>query len=274
MFLVLNTSGLTIIPVSVIALRSSMDPPAANATDVFLPILIATYAASLVGLIVVSTVQRVNLLQPVVLLYLLVMTSVIAGMGAYFYHLDSGKMESQSLALGGLIIFAFIFFFVALAAIRKVPVYEKFIEGAKDGFSTAVTIIPYLVAMLIAVGIFRACGALDEIINAIKALVAPLGGDTRWVDGMPTATMKPLSGSGARAMAVEAMETYGVDSFRGKLSCVMQGSTETTFYTLAVYFGVVKIRKTRHALPCGLAADVAGIIAAIVVAYAFFGHLK
>ncbi len=269
MFLVLNTSGLTVIPISVITLRSVQG--AANPTDIFVPILIATYFATLAGLVAVAVAQRIRLLQPVVLAYLAGATALVFGMIWHFSRLPQEEIVTQSRTLAALFIFGIISWFLVLAVASRVNVYESFIEGAKDGFGVAVKIIPYLVAMLVAVGVFRASGAMDAVIGGMKELVAALGFDTRWVDGMPTAMMKPLSGSGARGMAVEAMENFGVDSFVGQLACTLQGSTETTFYTLAVYFGAVGVRRTRYTITCGLFADAAGIVAAIVVAYMFFG---
>ncbi len=269
MFLVLNTSGLTIIPISVITLRSVQG--ASNPTDIFVPILIATYFATLVGLISVALVQKINLFRPVVLAYLGGATAFVVGMIRYFSRLDQESIVTQSKTLASLFIFGILGWFLILAIKSRVNVYESFIEGAKDGFGVAIKIIPYLVAMLVAVGIFRASGAMAAVTDTIKGLVSAIGFDTRWVDGMPTAMMKPLSGGGARGMAVEAMESFGVDSFVGKLACTFQGSTETTFYTLAVYFGAVGVRRTRYTVTCGLIADAAGILAAIFVAYLFFG---
>lgn len=269
MFLVLNTSGLTIIPVSVMILRSAAG--AENPADIFVPILIATYCSSLVGLLVVSLIQRINLLRPIVLFWLLGMTTAISGMAWYFQNLAQKDVEAQSALLAALVIFAVVIGFFLLGAFRKINVYEEFVEGAKEGFGVAVKIIPFLVAMLVAVGVFRASGSFDAITDTVEKGTEAVGMDARWVDGLPTAMMKPLSGSGARGLAAEAMETYEVDSFAARLACTFQGSTETTFYVLAVYFGSVGIRKTRYALLAGLSADFAGIIAAIVVTYIFFG---
>ncbi|WP_411845778.1 nucleoside recognition domain-containing protein [Roseibacillus persicicus] len=271
MFLVLNTSGLTIIPVSVMILRSSPPFNAPNPADIFIPILIATYCSSLVGLLVTSLIQRINLFQGPVLLWLIGMTTFITGTAVYFQSLTQGAMQAQSAVFAALFIFSIIVGFLILAVMRGINVYEEFVEGAKEGFGVAVKIIPFLVAMLVAVGVFRASGSLDGITDSLKAGVGITRTDDRWVDAVPTALMKPLSGSGARGMASEAMENYGVDSFQGRLACTFQGSTETTFYVLAVYFGSVGIRKTRYALTAGLTADFAGILAAIFVAYAFFG---
>lgn len=269
MFLVLNTSGLTIIPVSVMILRSAAG--AANPADIFVPILIATYCSSLAGLIIVSLIQRINLLRPIVFVWLLGMTTAIAGIAYYFQQLSQGAVESQSALLAAIVIFSVVVGFLGLGALRKINVYEEFVEGAKDGFGVAVKIIPFLVAMLCAVGVFRASGSFSTITDSISRGAQLAEMDDGWVEAVPTALMKPLSGSGARGLAAEAMETHGVDSFAARLACTFQGSTETTFYVLAVYFGAVGIRRTRYALLAGLSADFAGIIAAIFVAYAFFG---
>lgn len=272
MFLVLNTSGLTIIPISVMTLRAVNG--AANPADIFVPILIATFVATLVGLITVATIQKINLQHPVVLAYLGGATAAVVGMIAYFNWVGKAHgpeaVQLQSTMLAALFIFGVIAWFLILALMARIDVYGSFVDGAKEGFGVAIKIIPYLVAMLVAVGIFRASGAMGEVIGAIAWCVGSLGVDTAWVEGLPTALMKPLSGSGARGMAVEAMTTHGVDSFVGRLACTLQGSTETTFYTLAVYFGAVGVTRTRYTVLAGLAADVAGITAAIFVAYWFF----
>ena len=269
LFLVINTSAVTIVPVTIFTFRAQLG--AADPTDIFLPILIATYCSTLTGLIVTAAWQKLNLLQPVILAYLGAMTAAIAGLVAYFARLDQAALESQSSVLANVLIFGIIIAFMLGAVRRKVDLYDTFVEGAKDGFKVAVGIIPYLVAMLVAIGVFRASGALDFILDGVRGAVGALGGDSRWVDGLPTALMKPLSGSGARGMMIETMTAHGADSFAGRLASVIQGSTETTFYVLAVYFGSVGIRRTRHAVVCGLAADLAGVIAAIVVSYLFFG---
>lgn len=269
MFIVLNTSGLTIIPVSVMALR--MAQGAENPSDIFLPILITTYFSTLAGLIAVSIVQKINLFNKTVLLYLGGASALILGLYAYISSLPTEQASKVSLAAGNMIIFTLIVTFILLALRKKVNVYEAFITGAKEGFEVAVKIIPYLVAMLVAIGVFRASGAMDYLIQGMGFLFAAVGLNTDFVPALPTAIMKPLSGSGARGMMVEAMETYGADSFVGKLASTLQGSTETTFYTLAVYFGAVNIMKTRHALACGLIADLTGIVVAIVIAYTMFG---
>ena len=268
MFLVLNTSGLTVIPVSIMVYRAQLG--AADPTDVFIPILIATYFSTLVGLIAVAVRQRINLFNKVVLAYLVGVTALIAGVIAYFSSLEGEALTTASNVASNVILFTIIISFIGMAAWRRINVYDAFIEGAKDGFSTAVKIIPYLIAILVAVGVFRASGAMDVLMGGIERAVLALGFDASWVDAFPTALMKPLSGSGARGMMIDTMTTFGADSFAGRLACTFQGATDTTFYIIAVYFGSVGIRNTRYAVPCGLIADLAGIIAAIVVAYVFF----
>lgn len=268
MFLVLNTSGLTIIPVSILVYRAQMG--AAQPTDVFIPILLTTFASTLVGIVVTALYQRINLLSKTILLTLGGACVFIAALVWGFSQLDKDEMNVWSTTIANVLLFGIIMTFIVAAMIRRVNVYDAFIEGAKDGFTTAVRIIPYLVAILVAIGVFRASGAMDFLIQAISSLVVACGGDADFVGALPTALMKPLSGSGARGMMVDAMSTYGADSFVGRLSCIFQGSTDTTFYILAVYFGSVGVRNTRHAVVCGLLADVAGILAAIGVAYLFF----
>jgi spore maturation protein SpmA len=269
LFLVLNTSAVTIIPITIFVYRAQMG--AADPTDVFIPMLIATFCSTIVGLVVTAAVQRLRLWDPVILAYLGGLTSLVLGMILYFSRLDRETMELQSSVLSNFVIFSIIVIFVSLAARRRLPLYEVFVDGAKDGFKVAVSIIPYLVAMLVAIGVVRASGALDLLLDGVRWLVSQMGLDTRWVEGLPTALMRPLSGSGARGLMLETMEAHGADSFAGRLVSVIQGSTETTFYVLAVYFGSVGIRRARHALACGLAADVAGAVAAILVCYLFFG---
>jgi spore maturation protein SpmA len=269
MFLVLNTSGLTLIPISILVYRAQMG--AQQPTDIFIPILLATFFSTLAGIIVTSLYQKINLLNRTILLTLggaaLVVAAVIWGFG----QMDSLLMNKVSTSAANIMLMVIIIAFILAGLRKKVNVYEAFIEGAKEGFTTAVRIIPYLVAILVAIGVFRASGAMDMLIDGIKYGVEASGGNTDFVGALPTALMKPLSGSGARGMMVDAMTTYGADSFIGRLSCIFQGSTDTTFYILAVYFGSVGIRKTRHAVACGLLADLAGIIAAIAIAYMFFG---
>jgi spore maturation protein SpmA len=268
MFLVLNTSGLTIIPVSVIALRASAG--AAQPTDVFIPILIATYFSTLVGLIAVSIYQRINLFQPTILLTLTGLTSIIIGFTVWMSQMPPHQISTLSGVGANLLIFSIIVSFIILALRNRINVYDAFIEGAKGGFDMAVRIIPYLVAMLVAIGVFRASGGLDMLVDMVSKTISWMGMDTSFIDALPTAFMKPLSGSGARGMMVETMTTFGADSFAGRLASVFQGSTETTFYTLAVYYGAVAVKRTRYTLTCGLIADAAGIAAAIIVSYLFF----
>ena len=270
MFLVLNTSGLTILPVSILVYRATQG--AAQPTDVFLPILLATFASTMAGIIITSAVQRINLLNRVVLLYLGGLSLVIAALAYGFSLLSSAEMEVWGVNVANILLFLIIAIFLGAGIRKRVNVYEAFVEGAKGGFETAVRIIPYLVAILVAIGVFRASGAMDWLIDGAAWLVRQTGCDADWVGALPTALMKPLSGSGARGMMVDAMTTYGADSFIGRLSCIFQGSTDTTFYILAVYFGSVGVRHTRHAVTCGLLADLAGIVAAIFVCYMFFGN--
>lgn len=268
MFLVLNTSGLTLIPVSILVYRAQMG--AAQPTDIFIPILLATFFSTLAGIIVTSLYQRINLINRTILLTLGGACAVIAGVIWGFSQLDSITMNHVSTTTANILLMTIIISFILAGMRKKVNVYDAFIEGAKDGFSTAIRIIPYLVAILVGIGVFRASGAMDYLIDGIRSAIELTGIDSQFVGALPTALMKPLSGSGARGMMVDAMTTYGVDSFVGRLSCVFQGSTDTTFYILAVYFGSVGIRYTRHAVACGLLADLAGIIAAIAICYMFF----
>jgi spore maturation protein SpmA len=269
LFLVINTSAVTLIPVTIFVYRAQMG--AADPTDVFVPLLIATFCSTLVGLLATAAVQRLRLWDPVVLAYLGGMTALVAGMALYFSSLGREAMERQSSIVSNFVIFTVIVLFLALAAWRREPVYETFVDGAKEGFQVAVGIIPYLVAMLVAIAALRASGALELFLDAVRGGVERLGVDSRWVDGLPTALMRPLSGSGARGLMIETMEAQGADSFAGRLVSIVQGSTETTFYVLAVYFGSVGVRRTRHAAACGLAADAAGVVGAILVCYLFFG---
>jgi len=269
LFLVINSSSVTLIPATIFTYRAQMG--AADPTDVFLPILISTYCSTLVGLVVTSLVQRRRLFDRVILGYLGALTLAIAGLIVHFAGLDRSAMETESSLLANVVILGLIVAFLAAALVRRVAVYEVFVEGAKEGFRVAVGIIPYLVAMLVAIGVFRASGALEILLGTVRAAAGAVDLDTRWVDALPTALMKPLSGSGARGMLIETMKVHGADSFAGRLASVVQGSTETTFYVLAVYFGAVGIRRARHAVACGLAADLAGIVAAILVSYFFFG---
>ena len=269
MFLVLNTSGLTLIPISIMVYRAQMG--AAQPTDVFVPILLATFFSTLAGIITVSIYQRINLLNHTILLFLGGMSLVVAGIIYAFTQLSRTEIDTYSTTGANVFLFLIIIGFIVAGLRKKVNVYDAFVEGAKEGFSTAVRIIPYLVAILVAIGVFRASGAMDYLIGGIESLVKLCGINSDFVGGLPTAIMKPLSGSGARGLMVDAMTTYGADSFVGRLACIFQGSTDTTFYILAVYFGSVGIAKTRHAVLCGLIADAAGIIAAIFICYLFFG---
>jgi len=269
MFLVLNTSGLTLIPISIMVYRAQMG--AAQPTDVFVPILLATFFSTLIGIIAVSLYQRINLLNRTLLLFLGGMSLVVAGIIWLFTTLNRTQIDVYSTTFANVFLFLIIIGFILAGIRKKVNVYDAFVEGAKEGFSTAVRIIPYLVAILVAIGVFRASGAMDYLIGGIEKAVELCGINSDFVGGLPTAIMKPLSGSGARGLMVDAMTTYGADSFVGRLACIFQGSTDTTFYILAVYFGSVGIAKTRHAVPCGLIADAAGILSAIFICYLFFG---
>lgn len=268
MFLVLNTSGLTIIPVSIMVYRAQMG--AAQPTDVFVPLLLVTFFSTLAGIIVTSIYQRINLINRVMLLTLGGLCAIVAAIIWGFGQLDKDTMNTVSTSVANIMLMTIIVGFILAGVRKRVNVYDAFIDGAKDGFQTAIRIIPYLVAILVAIGVFRASGAMDVLIGGIRAAVEACGANSDFVGALPTALMKPLSGSGARGMMVDAMTTYGADSFIGRLSCIFQGSTDTTFYILAVYFGSVGIRHTRHAVACGLLADLAGVVAAIAIAYMFF----
>lgn len=269
MFLVLNTSGLTLIPVSIMVYRAQMG--AAQPTDIFIPILLATFFATLAGIVFTCMYQRINLFNKTLLLTLGGMCAAVAGIIWGFSQMDKETMDTVSTSTANILLMTIITGFILAAVRKKVNVYDAFIEGAKEGFQTAVRIIPYLVAILVGIGVFRASGAMDALIDGIRWGVLACGFDADWVGALPTALMKPLSGSGARGMMVDAMTTYGADSFIGRLACIFQGSTDTTFYILAVYFGSVGIRHTRHAVACGLLADLAGVLSAIAIAYLFFG---
>lgn len=268
MFLVLNTSGLTIIPTAILGYRSMYG--AAQPTDVFIPILLATTVATLVGILITAGWQRINIFQPTLLLGLIGLMGFVGVVIWSFGQMDKQTMATVTSVASNLILMTIIVLFIAAGLLKKINVYNAFIEGAKEGFHTAVRIIPYLVAILVAVGVFRASGGMELMMKGIRWFVETCGLDTRFVDALPTALMKPLSGSGARGLMIEAMKTYGADSFVGRLSCIFQGSTDTTFYILAVYFGSVSIKYTRHAVACGLLADLAGVIAAIAICYIFF----
>ena len=268
MFLVLNTSGLTIIPVSIMVYRAQMG--AANPADIFIPILLATYVSTLAGLIAVAVYQRLNLFNRVVMAYLIGGTLAVGGLIWYFSGLDKETITTISTVASNVILFSIITAFIAMGAWRKINVYDAFIDGAKEGFSVAIKIIPYLVAILVAVGVFRAAGAMDMLMSGLERLCLVCGLDADFIPALPTALMKPLSGSGARGLMIDTMNTFGADSFAGRLASTFQGATDTTFYIIAVYFGAVGIKNTRYAIPCGLIADFAGIIAALVMAYIFF----
>jgi spore maturation protein SpmA len=269
MFLVLNAAGLTIIPVSVIVYRIQLG--AANPADIFIPILISTFCALMTGLVSVAIIQKINLFDKVIVAYLGGLTAIIAGIIFYFSRLPKEEISTISTFAANFILITIITLFITLALIKKINVYDAFIEGAKEGFNIAIKIIPFLVAILVAIGVFRASGAMDFIVSGIAAFFAWLGLDTRFTGALPVALMKPLSGSGARGLMIDAMTTHGPDSFIGRLACTMQGTTDTTFYIIAVYFGSVGIKNTRYSIGCGLLADLAGFTAAILVAYLFFG---
>ena len=268
MFLVLNTSGLVLLPVSLMVYRAQLG--AANPSDIFIPVLIATYTALLVGLITCSLIQRINLLDPVLLAWIAGLTGALAGVIWFFSSLPQERAQTVSTLVANVTLFGVISGFILAAALKRVNVYEAFIEGAKEGFSVVIKIIPYLVAMLVAIGVFRASGAMEMVVSGVGRALGALGVNTDFVPALPVALMKPLSGSGARGLMVDAMRTYGADSFIGRLSCVFQGATDTTFYILALYFGSVAIKKTRHAVAAGLVVDLAGALTAIFVAYLFF----
>lgn len=269
LFLVINTSAVTLFPVTIFTYRAQMG--ATNPTDVFIPILIATYTSTLIGLLSVAIMQKINLLDKIVISYIAVFSALVFAVLSYFAQLTQEQMMMQSALLSNVILFTLIIIFITTAYFKKINAYEAFIEGAKEGFQTAVTIIPYLVAMLVAIGVFRASGALSLITDAIRQMIVWLNLDTRFIDALPTALMKPFSGSGSRAMMVDTMQSLGADSFAGRLASIVQGSTETTFYALAVYFGAVGIKNIRYAATCGIIADFAGILASIFIAYWFFG---
>lgn len=269
MFLVLNTSGLTIIPISIMVYRAQME--AAQPTDVFVPILLATFFSTLAGIITVSLYQRINLLNRTILLFLGGASLFIAGIIWFFTTLSRQQIDTYSTTTANVFLFVIIIGFIIAGMRKRINVYDAFVEGAKEGFTTAVRIIPYLVAILVGIGVFRASGCMDYLIRGVAKLTELCGINSDFVGALPTALMKPLSGSGARGLMVDAMSTYGADSFIGRMACVFQGSTDTTFYILAVYFGSVGITRTRHAVPCGLLADLAGVLAAIFICYLFFG---
>ena len=269
LFLVINASAVTVIPTAIMTYRAQLG--AADPTDVFLPLLIATFCSTMVGILVTARVQKLPLGNPVTLGYLGGVTLLIGLLVGYCVSLDKETLERQTSLVANLLIFSLIVGFIVLAARRRVAFYETFVEGAKEGFTVAVGIIPYLVAMLVAVGVLRASGALDQVLDVVRWVVGSVGLDARWVDALPVALVRPLSGSGSRGLVIETMKTLGPDSFAGRLACVIQGSTETTFYVLAVYFGSVGIKNARHAIACGLTAELAGFLGAVAVCYLFFG---
>ncbi|MDK2852629.1 MAG: hypothetical protein PWQ38_894 [Proteiniphilum sp.] len=269
MFMVLNASGLTLIPVTVMVYRAQMG--AANPADVFIPIMIATFAATLVGVIAVCMRQGINIFQRAIMGFLLGMCGIITAITLLFRSMPQEQINIVSSLAANVILFSIICLFILKALRKKINIFEAFIDGAKDGFKTAVTIIPYLIAILVGIGVFRASGAMDFLMEGLRSLVAMTGIDTRWVDGMPTALMKPLSGSGARGMMIDTMKNLGADSFAGRLTGVLQGATDTTFYIVAVYYGAVNIKNSRYTVPYALLADFAGIVTAIFTAYLFFG---
>lgn len=269
LFLVINTSSVTLFPVTIFTYRAQLG--AANPTDVFIPILLATYVSTLAGLLVVAAVQKINLADRVVMAYFGGFTVVVGAILAYFAGLPKQQMLEQSALVSNVILFSLVMTFIVGALQKGINAYEAFIDGAKEGFQTAITLIPYLVAMLVAIGVFRASGALELVNDLVRFLVRSMALDDRFVDALPTALIKPFSGSGARAMMIDTMKTLGADSFAGRLVCIVQGSTETTFYVLAIYFGAVGIKNIRHAAGCGIIADLAGVIASIFITYWFFG---
>jgi len=270
MFLVINTSGLTIIPITVIMYRVQLGSQ--HPSSVFLPILVATIASTLAGIILVALYQRIKIWDKVLLTYLGTIICLVITIMYAFQDMESKQVTEISTLVGNIVVFTAIISFIGLAVYKRINAYEAFIEGAKDGFGTAIQIIPYLVAVLVGIGLFRTSGALEEFVEMVRYIVEGFGFNSEFVAALPTALMKPLSGSGARGMMIDAMKTYGVDSFVGKLACTFQGATDTTLYIIAVYFGSVNIRDTRYAIICGLFADLVGIIVSIIVAYAFFAH--
>jgi spore maturation protein SpmA len=269
LFLVINCAAVTVVPTAIMTYRAQLG--AADPTDVFIPLLIATFCSVMTGILATARVQRLSLANPVTLAYLGGLTLFVGLLVLYCATLDKETLERRTTLAANFLIFSLIVGFLVLAARRRVPLYEAFVEGAKEGFTVAVGIIPYLVAMLVAVGVLRASGVLDQLLGAVRWAVGALGVDARWVDALPVALVRPLSGSGARGLVIETMKTFGADSFAGRLACVIQGSTETTFYVLAVYFGSVGIKKTRHAIACGLTAELAGFLGAVAVSYLFWG---
>jgi spore maturation protein SpmA len=269
MFLVLNASGLTLIPVTIMVYRAQLG--AVNPADVFIPIMIATFASTVVGMIAVCLKQRIHIFNKAIMGFVLSIATLIIGTIVLFRSMSQEQINLVSGLAANIFLFTIIVLFIVKALRRRINIFDAFIDGAKEGFKTAVSIIPFLIAILVGIGVFRASGAMDFLMEGLRDLVALTGLDTRWVDGMPTALMKPLSGSGARGMMIDTMQTFGADSFAGRLSCVLQGATDTTFYIVAVYYGAVNIKNSRYTVPYALLADLASILAAIFVAYLFFG---
>jgi len=269
MFLVLNASGLTLIPVTIMVYRAQLG--AVNPADVFIPIMIATFASTVVGMIAVCLKQRIHIFNKAIMGFVLSIATLIIGTIVLFRSMSQEQINLVSGLAANIFLFTIIVLFIIKALRRRINIFDAFIDGAKEGFKTAVSIIPFLIAILVGIGVFRASGAMDFLMEGLRDLVALTGLDTRWVDGMPTALMKPLSGSGARGMMIDTMQTFGADSFAGRLSCVLQGATDTTFYIVAVYYGAVNIKNSRYTVPYALLADLASILAAIFVAYLFFG---
>jgi len=268
MFLCINASGLTIIPITIMMYRAQFQ--AANPSDVFLPILLTTFFATLVAIISVCIMQKINMFQKNLLLFFGSMMVFIGGLMWLFRSMNQEQISLYSTLFANVLLFSIICGFIVSGLRKKLNVYDAFIEGAKEGFKTAINIIPYLIAIFVAIGVFRSSGAMDFITDGVRAAVVAIGLDARFVEGLPTILMKPLSGSGSRGMMLDAMNTFGADSFAGRLSCVVQGSVDTAFYVIAVYFGSISIRKTRYTMPCALVADLAGAIAAILMTYLFF----
>jgi spore maturation protein SpmA len=271
MFMCLHAAGLTLIPVAIIAARAAVKPPAANPTDIFVPCMIATFVATMAAMLMVSFKQKINIFQPVILAWVGGISAIIAALVLYLNSLSSERVQAVSGILGNGILLLILFLIVVGGIYKKINIFEAFIEGAKGGFETAVRIIPYLVGLLVAISLLRNSGTFDLIIDGLKNLFAALGADTRFVDGLPTALIKPLTGSGARGMMIDTMNAYGADSFAGRLACVLQGSSDTTFYVIAVYFGAVSVKNTRYSVGIMLLADLVGIITSIFLAYMFFG---
>jgi spore maturation protein SpmA len=271
MFLCLHASGLTLIPVTIIAARAAMKPPAANPTDIFIPCMIATFVATVAAMLIVSFRQKINIFQPVIIAWIGGISVIIAGLVFYLHGLSTERIQAVSGIIGNGILLLIIFLIVAGAVYKKINIFDAFIEGAKGGFETAIRIIPYLVGLLVAISMLRTSGSFDAVVNGMKTMFAALGTDTRFVDGLPTALIRPLSGNGARGMMIDTMRSFGPDSFAGRLSCILQGSSDTTFYVVAVYFGAVGIKNTRYAIGSMLLADLVGIVTAIGLCYLFFG---